>query len=123
MNMVLAVAVGGAIGSVLRYLLVKLSDELLGADFPYGTLSVNVMGGFIAGLLTVVLADRFLSTPEWRGLLMVGVLGGFTTFSAFSVDTLRLFEQGGSGVAALNIGTNVILSLGACFAGMWLARS
>lgn len=122
MSMVLAVALGGALGSVLRYLFVKLAEEMFGAAFPYGTLGVNVIGGLIAGLLSVMLAERFASAPEWRGLLMIGVLGGFTTFSAFSVDTLRLFEQSGGGTAAINILANVILSLAACFAGIWLAR-
>lgn len=122
MSMILAVALGGAVGSVLRYLFVKLAEELFGAVFPYGTLGVNVIGGLIAGLLSVMLAERFAAVPEWRGLLMVGVLGGFTTFSAFSVDTLRLFEQTGGGAAAVNILANVVLSLLACFVGIWLAR-
>lgn len=122
MSMILAVGAGGGLGSILRYLFVRLMEQMFGADFPYGTLGVNVIGGLIAGLLSVMLAERFASVPEWRGLLMIGILGGFTTFSAFSVETLRLFEQSGSGVAALNLVANVVMSLLACFAGMWLAR-
>lgn len=122
MQMILMVAIGGALGSILRYLFVKLATEMWGADFPYGTLGVNVIGGLLAGALYVLLVERYAAAPEWRGLLMVGVLGGFTTFSAFSVDTLKLLEQSGVLMASANVLSNVALSLMACGAGLWLAR-
>ena len=121
MRMILAVAAGGALGSVLRYLTAKLAADWLGPGFPYGTLAVNVIGCFLAGGLYVVL-ERSLAAPEWRGLLMVGVLGGFTTFSAFSVDTLRLWEDSGALLAGANVALNVVLSLAGCGAGLWLGR-
>jgi CrcB protein len=122
MQMILVVAIGGALGSVMRYLFVNLATEMWGSDFPYGTLGVNVIGGLVAGALYVLLIERYAPAPEWRGLLMVGVLGGFTTFSAFSVDTLKLLEQSGVLMASTNILSNVVLSLMACGTGLWLAR-
>ena len=122
MQMILAVAVGGALGSVLRYLLAKAAAEWLGADFPYGTLGVNVIGCALAGGLYVLLIERLNAAPEWRGLLLIGVLGGFTTFSAFSVDTLKLLEASGAGLAATNVLLNVILCLAGCAAGFWIGR-
>ena len=121
MAAVLAVALGGAAGSVLRYLFTKAATDLFGAGFPYGTLGVNVLGSFAAGGLYVVLAERALA-PEYRALLMVGVLGGFTTFSAFSVDSLRLWEEAGAGLALWNVVLNTALSLFACAAAIWLGR-
>ena len=122
MQMILVVAIGGALGSVLRYLFVKFTGEWLGNGFPYGTLGVNVLGGLLAGALYVVLAERYSPPQEWRGLLMIGVLGGFTTFSAFSVDTLKLLEQSGPLMASVNVLSNVVLSLLTCSLGLWLAR-
>ena len=122
MQMILMVAIGGAAGSVLRYLFVKLADGIWGPTFPYGTLGVNVIGGLLAGALYVLLVERYAAAQEWRGLLLIGVLGGFTTFSAFSVDTLKLLEQSGLLMASANVLSNVALSLMACSAGLWLAR-
>ncbi len=121
MLMVLAVALGGALGSVLRYLFGKLAADWLGAAFPYGTLGVNVLGCLLAGGLYMVLAERG-AAPEWRGLVMIGALGGFTTFSAFSVETIRLWEQSGAGLASLNVLLNVVLSLAGCVAGYWIGK-
>lgn len=123
MQMILLVAAGGALGSVLRYLFVKMANDNFGPSFPYGTLGVNILGGLVAGVLYVLLSERYAaSAPEWRALLMIGVLGGFTTFSAFSVDTLKLLEQSGPLIASANVLSNVALSLAACGAGLWLAR-
>ncbi len=121
MNTVGLVALGGAAGSVLRYLFSKLAADWFGAGFPYGTLGVNLLGSFAAGGLYVLLAERALA-PEWRALLMVGVLGGFTTFSAFSLETLVLWRDGNPNTALLNIALNLVLSLTACALGLWLAR-
>lgn len=121
MALVLAVAIGGAFGSVMRYLLAKAVNEWLGRDFPYGTLSVNVIGCLIAGMCYVWLIERD-AAAEWRALVLIGVLGGFTTFSAFSVDTLRLWEQSGAAPALANVLTSVVASLAACGIGIWIAR-
>lgn len=116
-----AVALGGALGSALRYLFTKGANAWLGPAFPYGTLGVNVLGCLAAGALYVMLTERVVAA-EWRGFLMIGVLGGFTTFSAFSVDTLKLLEESGAWPALANVVLNVTLSLGACVAGLWMAR-
>ena len=121
MIMILAVAAGGALGSVLRYLFAKAVNEWTGAGFPYGTLGVNVIGCFVAGLCFVWLIERD-AAQEWRALIMVGVLGGFTTFSAFSVDALRLWEQSGAMLASANVLASVAASIAACGAGIWIAR-
>ncbi len=122
MNMWLAVGMGGALGSMLRFALVRAATQTFGGAFPYGTLAVNVAGSFAAGLLYVVLMERFAASDAWRGLLLIGLLGGFTTFSAFSVETLRLLEVGGTGVAAANAALNLLLSLAACALGLWIGR-
>lgn len=106
------VAVGGAIGSVLRYLCVAA----FGA--PLATLLVNVLGSFVMGVLFVVLISRTQLSP----LLMTGILGGFTTFSAFSLDALKLWQAGQPAQAALYVGASVISSLLAVALGAALAK-
>lgn len=121
MTTILVVAIGGALGSVLRYLFAKMAAEWLGTGFPYGTLGVNAIGCFVAGLCVVWLVERG-GAPELRALVMIGVLGGFTTFSAFSVDTMRLWEESGVWLASINVLTNVVLSLAGCAGGIWIGR-
>ncbi|MEO0971597.1 MAG: fluoride efflux transporter CrcB [Pseudomonadota bacterium] len=118
------VAAGGAAGASARYLTTQLMQGWLGRSFPWGTLTVNVLGSFLIGLAVV-----WISTldPETRGaqarlLLITGLLGGFTTFSAFSLETLTLAEQGFVGRAAVNVVANVFTCLAAVFAGVALAR-
>jgi fluoride exporter len=106
------VALGGAIGSVLRYATVAAISA------PLGTFIVNVAGSFIMGALFVTLASRTQLSP----LLMTGILGGFTTFSAFSLDALKLWQSGQSTQALLYIAASVILSLIAVALGAGLAR-
>src|SRR5262245_1161472 len=97
MNFLLVMA-GGALGSAGRYLVGKLTLGWLGPDYPWGTLAVNLIGGFLMGLLAGLLA-RTSGSEHTRLLLGVGVLGGFTTFSAFSLDTALMIERGQWGVA------------------------
>ena len=106
------IALGGAIGSVLRYLMVAA----IGA--PWGTAAVNVLGSFAIGVLFVLLDAR----TGWQLFLITGLLGGFTTFSAFSLDTLKLFEAGQPLQAALYVLGSVALSLIAVALGVALAR-
>jgi CrcB protein len=104
------VALGGALGASLRHLATLLWPA------PWGVLAVNVLGSFLIGTLAVRLS------PALAPLLVTGVLGGFTTFSAFSLDTLRLVEGGRIGAALVYVGGSVGLSLLACAAGLWLGR-
>lgn len=122
MNMILAVAAGGAIGSVARYLTVLWMGRLLGADYPWGTLSVNVVGGLCMGLLAGLGAHAWQLSPELRTFLMTGILGGFTTFSAFSLDVALLWERGETVAALAYAAASVLLSVGALFGGLWAAR-
>lgn len=120
---ILLVAVGGAFGSVCRYLTGILMTRLLGPAFPWGTITVNIVGSFAIGLLTELIARRFNASMEMRLLLVVGILGGFTTFSSFSLDTVALVEKGAVTSAAVYVLASVIISLGATFAGFALGRA
>ena len=117
---ILQVALGGAIGSVLRYLTNVGAKQVFGPGYPYGTLIVNIVGSFVMGFLVVFLARR--GGNHLAPLLMTGVLGGFTTFSAFSLDTLTIWERGESASAFLYVAASVLLSLAAIVAGLALAR-
>jgi len=117
------VAIGGAIGSVLRYLVQTQSTHWFGASFPYGTLLVNVLGSLLIGFLSFLLLERLTVPDEIRFAILAGVLGGFTTFSTFSLDTIALLQQGNLLSAVANILLSVGLCLFACFLGLSLARA
>ena len=120
---ILLVAIGGATGSVARYLTGIAMTRLLGPAFPWGTITVNILGSFAIGILAELVARKLSAPVELRLLLVVGFLGGFTTFSSFSLDTLSLFEKGEGVVALAYVGASVILSLAAAFGGLALGRS
>jgi CrcB protein len=122
LSQILFIAVGGAIGAVLRYLGSTAVYAWLGRGFPYGTLFVNVLGSLIMGVLAILLIERISTGPELRALLLIGLLGSFTTFSTFSIETLNLIEQGGLIKAGLNILLSVILCLAAAWVGTLLGR-
>ena len=123
MNKLLLVAAGGAFGSVARYLVGVQALRLFGSSWPYGTLTVNLIGGFLMGLLAAALALRGGAQQEqWRVLLGVGVLGGFTTFSAFSLETALMIEKRAYAQAFTYTTASVILSVAALFAGLLIAR-
>ena len=114
------VALGGAFGSVSRYLLgTWIQSASKSMDFPYGTLTVNLIGCFVIGFLSQLAEARGAFTPETRALVFIGVLGGFTTFSSFGNDTLNLLRDGETVNALVNVGANVILGL----ALVWLGRT
>ena len=115
----LAVAVGGACGALLRWWIAQGVYALLGRGFPFGTLVVNVSGSLAMGVVYVVFFERYDIAPEWRAALVVGLLGAFTTFSTFSMDTLLLIEQGEHARAGLNVVLSVVL----CLAGGWLGMA
>lgn len=109
--------IGAGTGGVFRYWVSNFSYLLLGRQFPYGTLVVNVSGCFLMGLLFVLLLERLNGLgPELRSLLLIGLLGGYTTFSSFSIETLTLFENG----AILGGLLNILLSVGLCICATWL---
>ena len=122
MNQVMAIAAGGALGSVLRYGLSTWVHSLAGRGFPYGTLAVNVLGCLAMGFLFVLLVERMGESAVWRAGLLIGVLGGFTTFSSFSMETFNLIEQGSLVKAAGNMAASLFLCLGATWLGVLLAR-
>lgn len=116
------VALGGAVGSALRHLVNLASLRLFGPAFPWGTLTVNIAGSFAMGVLVEIVARRLGASNEMRLFLATGLLGGFTTFSAFSLDAVALWERGAVAAAAAYVGASVLLSLAALVAGLWLAR-
>lgn len=111
MNQLVFIFIGGGIGSLCRYLMSIAVYSFLGRNFPYGTLSVNVLGCFLMGLLSVLLLERLNAHADlFRALLLIGFLGGFTTFSSFSLETLNLLENS----EILKAFLNMFLSLGFC---------
>ena len=122
MNMILAIAAGGAIGAVARYAVYGASFSLLGHGFPFGTLIVNVIGSFIMGVLIAVFELHWQPSPEIKLFLMTGFLGALTTFSNFSMDAVLMFEKGDMLQSAIYIAGSVFLSIGALFAGLMLVR-
>lgn len=122
-GMLAAVAVGGALGSVARYLTMVQVGRILGTGYPFGTLAVNILGGFVLGVLVEAMALRWSVSQELRALLTVGVMGGFTTFSTFSMDIFVLMERGDGMGAALYVGASVGLGLAAFWAGLMLMRT
>ena len=116
----LSVALGGALGASSRYLVNIALPRVLGHGFPYATMAVNVLGSLLMGVLVVVLAEK--SGNRFAPFLMTGVLGGFTTFSAFSLDALTIWERGQGALAAGYVLGSVALSLLGIVAGMALAR-
>lgn len=111
---VLQVAIGGAIGASLRFVIASV------VAFPLGTLAVNVIGSFLMGVVFVALAEKGL--VRWMPFLMAGVLGGFTTFSAFSLDTFKLYEAGRLGAAGGYVMATVILSVLSLFLAVAIVR-
>ena len=122
MTQIMAIAIGGAVGSVLRYWLSTWVYALAGRGFPYGTLVVNVLGCLVMGALFVLLVERMGENTLLRAGLLIGVLGGFTTFSTFSIETFNLVEQGAWLQAVVNSVASLVLCIGATWGGVIIAR-
>jgi CrcB protein len=122
MMQILLVAMGGAAGSVTRYLATLAAAQALGTQFPWGTLLVNIVGSFLMGLVIALGAHKLQLSNELRLALTTGFLGGFTTFSAFSLDFATLFERKDYALAALYLAGSVGLSILALFAALILVR-
>ncbi|HEY4545954.1 MAG TPA: fluoride efflux transporter CrcB [Pedomonas sp.] len=116
------VAVGGGIGAVGRYFAGKAMFALAGGTFPWGTLTVNVLGGLLMGILTEVLALRG-GNEALRLFMAVGVLGGFTTFSSYSLELVLMLEKGQFSTAALYAAGSMTASVLALICGLWLMRT
>lgn len=120
---ILAVAAGGAVGAVLRWLLSGTIQRLVGGDFPWGTLAVNALGSFLIGFLFVWLVERSTAGELWRLALTVGMLGALTTFSTYSLESLRLLQGGSYGPAMGNIFGQLVICLPLTWLGIQLART
>jgi len=121
MRILLLVGAGGFIGSVLRYLAAQFVQNKFLSAFPFGTLSVNVIGCFAIGCI-FALAEKGNLSAEWRLFLATGICGGFTTFSAFSIETISLMKEGQMTGAFLYILASIALGLGATFLGIVLVK-
>lgn len=122
MNILFAVAAGGAVGATGRFLVGRAMFRLMGPGFPWGTLVVNIVGAFLIGLLVEVLALKFNLSPNWQAFLVVGVLGGFTTFSAFSLELGLMLQRGELTTAALYAVGSMVIGVLAMFAGLYAGR-
>jgi CrcB protein len=120
----LAVAGGGALGSMARFWMTGAVTALTGPQFPYGTLLINVLGSLVIGGVAgvAVTPARMGMHPDLRIFLMVGICGGFTTFSAFSLQTLELLQTGATAAAMIYIVVSVVLCLAFVWFGWWLGR-
>ena len=112
----LFIACGGAAGSVMRFGVSSVVYSFLGRAFPYGTLTVNVAGSFLMGLMSVFLIEKFSVSTEWRAAILIGFLGAFTTFSTFSLETMQLIQQGELSKAGLNM----LISVFSCILAIWI---
>lgn len=119
----LIVGLGGALGAMARHGVGSLVLRTVGDGFPWGTLLINVLGSFLIGLLVGILALVGQWSQEIRLFAVVGVLGGFTTFSAFSLESVLLFEKGQIGAAILYVSASVLGSVLATLLGLYLVRA
>ncbi|RYD86895.1 MAG: fluoride efflux transporter CrcB [Sphingobacteriales bacterium] len=118
----LLVFIGGGLGSVLRHAVNVISARQLGTGFPFGTLTVNITGSIAMGLFAGYFAFKGDAAQSWRLFLMTGILGGYTTFSAFSLDAMLLYDRGQVGMALGYILVSVILSILGLFGAIMLVR-
>ena len=118
----LYIALGGALGAMARYALGHKISELLGATFPYGTLSINLLGSFFIGVLWVWFAQPSWGNPAYKHVLIIGFLGAFTTFSSFSLESLLLLQQDRFLAFFLYVGTSVVACLSATGLGFWVTK-
>ncbi len=122
MSIYLAIAAGGAVGAISRYCMTGSVGQMLGYSFPFGTLSVNVLGSFLMGLFAILLTEKIPLDDSVRLGLITGMLGAFTTFSAFAMDTLGLMESGAVMKALLYVMASVLVCIVAAWAGVFIAK-
>ncbi len=122
MQMLIAIAAGGAIGALARHFVAGAITKSVGIGFPYGTFAVNMLGSLLMGVLITAFALKFESSQELRGFLTVGLLGSFTTFSTFSLEGALLIQRGDWQGALLYTGGSLVLGVSCLFVGMWLGK-
>ena len=123
MLQLIAIALGGAVGSVARFLAANAAAEHFGTRFPYGTLMVNLIGSFLIGLTYVLIVEKFKLSAEIRGLVMIGFLGAFTTFSTFSLELLDMLKSGALLGAGFYLLVSVIIGVINVWLGMQLGKN
>lgn len=123
MKLIIFIAVGGALGAVLRHAVGVQLLRWLGSGFPFSTLAVNIIGSFTLGALVEVMALRWQVGVETRAFLVVGLLGAFTTFSAFSLDVVVLYERGAFLSMAFYLAASITLSVFGLVAGLHVFRA
>lgn len=121
MYKLLLVGTGGFLGSVARALVSNFVQQSAGSRFPFGTLTVNVLGCLVIGFLSQIGDNREVLTPEIRSFVFIGILGGFTTYSSFGNETVNLARSGDALLAFTNVATQLVLGLGAVWIGRYLA--
>lgn len=119
----LLIGLGGALGSMARHGCNQLALKYLGNDFPWGVMGINILGSLLIGIIVGLLAFETDWSQDIRAFVVVGMLGGFTTFSAFSLDAVLLWERGAFGSMLLYVAGSVLLSLVATFGGLSLVRA
>ena len=122
LNGYLIVFLGGGVGAAIRHGLNGMGLRLMGPDFPYATVFINITGSAIMGVIAGYFAFKGDASQHWRLFLTTGILGGYTTFSAFSLDAALLYERGELALSALYVTVSVVLSIAGLFAGLWLIR-
>jgi CrcB protein len=118
----LVVALGGALGAVLRYMVSTIQSPVW-TGFPYGIFTVNVSGGFVMGVLTELMALKFSVSSETRAFLTTGIMGGYTTFSTFSLESALLIQRQAWGLAVSYVFGSALISILALFCGLWIVRA
>jgi CrcB protein len=122
MQRLVYIGLAGGAGTLIRYWLSEWTAKRFGETFPTGTLIVNLVGCFFAGLFFYLMFDRFLVSPTARTVVLIGLLGGFTTFSSFGLQTFTLLRDGELGLALLNIAVSNVAGLLMVWAGYSLAK-
>jgi CrcB protein len=118
-----AIAIGGTLGCWARFAQMNLVQAVFGRDFPFATMSINVIGSFLMGFLFILTLERLMIPPSVRVGVLTGVLGGYTTFSTFELETLLLAENGELLRAALYVILSVVIGFAAAFGGAYIARN
>ncbi len=118
----LMIALGGALGSIARYAAVGYLTPMLNYRFPFGTFVVNISGSFLIGAAYVVIVERALVSGEWRLFVITGILGGYTTFSAFSLEMLQMWQEGHVAISLFYAASSVVLGLLFAYFGMQVTQ-